>query len=183
MLTLPKSWCCFGKPPACTRRVRNRHEQTMPITFTGFTMAQNRCDFLASGGKLHCNIFLLYISPFPFRRGIYLLGTSCIRTFASGAAGNQTLWAHCLYCSACSRSAVPKRTLQQGTTLTFAAKGTRAVATKAVVFKSSTCLSSGSLALERIAPSGMSSPCRRHRAVHARHRAGGQGQIKLSRDS
>ena len=99
MLTLPKSWCCFGKPPACTRRVRNRHEQIMPITFTGFTMAQNRCDFLASGGKLHCNIFLLYISPFLFRRGIYLLDTSCIRTFASGAAGNQTLWAHCLYCT------------------------------------------------------------------------------------
>ena len=37
--------------------------------------------------------------------------------------------------SAYSRSAVPKRTLQQGTTLTFAAKGTRAVATKAVVFE------------------------------------------------
>ena len=32
------------------------------------------------------------------------------------------------------------------------------------LLKSSTCLSSGSLARERIAPSGMSSPCRRHRA-------------------
>ena len=71
--------------------------------------------------------------------------------------------------SACSRSAVPNRTLQQGTTLTFAAKGTRAVATKAVVFlKSSICLSNGSLAREWITPSGMYSPCRRAKQIHAR---------------
>ena len=54
------------------------------------------------------------------RSGTHLFGTFATAIIKAG--------------SACSRSAVPKRTLQQGTTLTFAAKGTRAVATKAVVF-------------------------------------------------